>query len=285
MKSLIASCRKLEDEGSVLAASYLLGFPWADDEHAAVSALVTTLDDAASAEAAALRLADGFWDRREDFVFRSEFHDSASSMSTAYDAVLREGLSPVFVSDSGDNPTAGSTGDSTELLEKILGTMETVDRLPTPLLYSGFYDAKATADCVAAGAGAKLDLLIGGSWDRINGKRIGLKAEVLRTLRGYGPYKSDLALVKHRNLMIVLTSKHIGFGDEELLPALGVEAKEHCLVVVKLGYLEACFRDIAARAIMATSKGCSNEVLETIPFRKITRPIYPLDRDMSYRAR
>lgn len=162
--------------------------------------------------------------------------------------------------------------------------MDKADSLPTPLLYSGFYDAKATAACVAAGQGAMVDIEVGGTWDRVNGKRIALKAKVLKTVRGYGPYKSDLALVAHRNLMIVLTSKHIGFGDEELLPALGVDAKAHCLVVVKLGYLEACFRDIAARAIMATSRGCSNEVLESIPFRRLTRPLYPLDPNMTYLA-
>jgi microcystin degradation protein MlrC len=50
-------------------------------------------------------------------------------------------------------------------------------------------------------------------------------------------------------------------------------------VVVKLGYLEPCFRKIAARAIMATSKGCSNELLETIPYKKVRRPLYPLDID------
>ena len=285
MKSLIAACEDAERKGEVLAASYLLGFPWADNEHEAVTALVTTMDDPATAEKVAVRLANGFWERRKDFVFRNENYDSRKAMEVAYDAVLRQGQAPVFVSDSGDNPTAGSTGDSTELFEKVLATMATVDKLPTPLLYSGFYDAKATAACVAAGAGAKLDLEIGGTWDRVNGKRIPLKVEVMKTLGGYGPYRSDLALVKHGNILIVLTSKHIGFGDEDLLPALGVEAKEYCLVIVKLGYLEACFMDIAARAIMATSKGCSNEVLESIPFKKLTRPLYPLDPEMAFSAR
>ena len=284
MRSLIADCRAAELREGVLAASYLLGFPWADDEHDAVTALVTTLDDAKAAEDVAIQLAEGFWKRRKDFVFRSEYYDSRRSLEVAYEAVLKGGQRPVFVSDSGDNPTAGSTGDSTDLFERVMETMELADRLPTPLLYSGFFDTQATAACVAAGAGARLGIELGGTWDKINGKRIPLAIEVLKVVRGYGPYKSDLVLVSHRNLRIVLTSKHIGFGDEELLPALGVEAKDHCLVVVKLGYLEDCFRSIAARAIMATSKGCSNEVLESIPYRRVRRPIYPLDPDMGYRA-
>jgi len=43
--------------------------------------------------------------------------------------------------------------------------------------------------------------------------------------------------------------------------------------------------DIAARAILATSKGCSNEVLESIPFTKLKRPLYPLDPEMTYSAK
>jgi len=288
MASLIEACRAAEKRPGVMAASLLLGFPWADDEHGAVTALVTALEDPAAAESAATSLAEAFWARRKDFVFRSEFYDSRESMSVAYKAVLEEGQRPVFVSDSGDNPTAGSTGDSTDLLERVLETMDVVDRLPTPLLYSGFYDAEATRACVAAfekgGPGAALDIRVGGTWDKVNGKRVPLSVTVLNAVRGYGPYGSDLVIVKYRNMRIVLTSKHIGFGDEDLLPAFGVKAEEYCLVIVKLGYLEACFRTIAARAIMATSKGCSNEVLESIPYRKVRRPIYPLDPGMAYVA-
>ena len=78
----------------------------------------------------------------------------------------------------------------------------------------------------------------------------------------------------------VLTSNHIGFGDEELLPALDVKAEDYCIVIVKLGYLEPCFQKIAKRAILAESKGCSNEVLETLDYPQTPRPIYPLDKDM-----
>jgi microcystin degradation protein MlrC len=89
-------------------------------------------------------------------------------------------------------------------------------------------------------------------------------------------------LAAHRNILFTITSKHIGFGDENLLPALGINAADYSLVAVKLGYLEPCFRSIAARAIMATSKGCSNEVLERIPYQKVRRPLFPLDPDMEW---
>jgi microcystin degradation protein MlrC len=282
MKSLINMCMEAEKEPVVMAASLLLGFPWADDEHEMVNILVTTLDDPCTADAIATRIAKEFWRRRADFKFRCENYDTEESLKVAFKAAIEDKIKPVFISDSGDNPTAGSTGDSTDILEQILANEQLLDRLPTPLLYSGFYDAQATADCLDAGEGSYIDIEVGGIWDKINGKRIPLKVKVLKLVNDYGPFNSDLALVQHRNMIIALTSKHIGFGDEDLLPALGVDPKDYCIVVVKLGYLEACFSEIAAKAILSTSKGCSNEVLESIPFTRIHRPIYPIDPDTTY---
>ncbi|MDR0689461.1 MAG: M81 family metallopeptidase [Spirochaetaceae bacterium] len=282
MASLIEACRRIETRPGILAASFLLGFPWADDAHNGVSALVTGFEDALGVEAAAGELAAAFWARRKDFAFRSEFYGPQEALAVAYRAALEAGERPVFISDSGDNPTAGAAGDATDILERILETLETADKLPTPLLYSGFYDAPATAACIKAGTGAELNLTIGGNWDTLNGRKIPLRVRVETIVREFGPFHADLVLVSYRNLRLTLTSKHIGFGEEELLPALGINPADYCLVVVKLGYLEPCFRSIAARAIMATSRGCSNEVLETIPYQKIRRPLYPLDPDMEW---
>ena len=297
MASLIAECRKAEMKPGIEAVSLLLGFPWADDENNAVSVLVSytcgreeqeerrpgienTAEDTARELASSLAL--DFWKRRKEFAFRTEYYDTRTALAAAY-ACAEKGEKPVFLSDSGDNPTAGAAGDSTDLLEAILETIDRADALPTPLLYSGFYDTAAAALCVKAGEGAELDITLGGNWDRVNGKRLPLKVKVKKIRRDFGPYHADLVLVSCRNMLISITSKHIGFGDEDLLPSLGIEAADYCLVAVKLGYLEPCFRSIAARAIMATTKGCSNEVLETIPYKKVRRPLYPLDADMEWR--
>jgi microcystin degradation protein MlrC len=282
MASLIKQCRDAEEENGIETASLFLGFPWADDENNAVPVTVSfSGGNDEKAQVIADELAAAFWKHRAAFAFRTESYDTEEALAAAY-ACAEKGERPVFISDSGDNPTAGSTGDSTDLLEAILKTMDRADRLPTPLLYSGFYDAPAAAACVKAGEGAELHITLGGNWDTINGKKIPLDVTVKKIRRGYGPYKSDLVLVSYRNLLVVATSRHIGFGDGELLPALGINAADYCLVAVKLGYLEPCHKNIAKRAIMATTRGCSNEVLENIPYKKVRRPIYPLDPDMEW---
>jgi len=280
MAGLLDGCRELERSGRALSATYLLGFPWADDEHNAVSALVTVEAAGRAAEAAAMarEMARAFWDKRAEFRFSVEHYGSAEAVEAACRAVLERGERPVFLSDSGDNPTAGATGDATELFEKILAARALVEKLPTPLVYAGFFDEKAAAACVAAGEGARIAITVGGTYDKVNGRPIPLDVEVVRLARGYGTRRADLALAACGNIRLVLASKHIGFCEGDLLPALGVDAAAHCLVVVKLGYLEPCFRSIARRSILAVSKGCSNEALETIPYRRIRRPMYPLDQ-------
>ncbi|QSH94646.1 M81 family metallopeptidase [Treponema phagedenis] len=282
MKSLLAACVEAEKRDGILAASILLGFPWADCEDNGVS-IVTVSDGCQKlADETAKELACKFWIERHNFRFRAEHYDSVSSILKAIEAVTINKEQPVFISDSGDNPTAGATGDATELFEAMLSFSDKIQSLPTPLLYSGFFDAPAVDACMRAGEGKTLDITIGGNLDKINGKQIPCTVKVLRLVKDYGTYRSNLALVEYKNMHIVLTGKHIGFGDENLLPALGVNPLDYCIVTVKLGYLEACFQDIAARAIMATSKGCSNELLETLDYPKTRKPIYPLNKNMEW---
>ena len=302
MVSLIKACNEAEKQPGIEAASLLLGFPWADDEHNAASIVVSFTGearDAAHRDAAyrdtahknaahknaaykiAKDLAQSFWNRRKDFSFRTEHYETKEALSAAFSYAER-GEKPVFLSDSGDNPTAGATGDSTDLLEEILKSIDRVDKLPTPFLYSGFFDKAVTEACIKAGEGSVINISLGGKKDTANGNEIPLNVEVKKVSRNFGHYKTDLALLLHRNLLIVVTSKHIGFGDNDLLCALGINAEDFCIVAVKLGYLEPCFRDIAARSILALTKGCSNEVLEAIPYKNVLRPIYPLDHDMEW---
>ncbi|MCL2093301.1 MAG: M81 family metallopeptidase [Treponema sp.] len=301
MASLIAACRRAENEPGIEAASLLLGFPWADDPHNGATVLLTYTEGGHNsgpsgsptyigppgmglqirdkAEQLCAEIARSFWERRGEFQFRTEWYDTRESVETAF-TYAEAGERPVFISDSGDNPTAGATADATDLLEALLDTMKRAEGLPSPILYSGFFDAPAAAACIEAGEGGELDITVGGNWDRINGRKVPLRVRVDKVVRAYEPFRSDLVLVRHKKLLLVISSRHIGFGDPELLPALGLRAEDYCIVAVKLGYLEPCFKAIAKKAILATTRGCSNEVIESLPYHRVRRPIYPLDEDM-----
>jgi len=56
-------------------------------------------------------------------------------------------------------------------------------------------------------------------------------------------------------------------------------------VVCKLGYLGDHHESFAKRAIMALTKGSTNEDLKTLEYTKVPRPLFPLDTDFEFDAK
>ena len=97
------------------------------------------------------------------------------------------------------------------------------------------------------------------------------------------PYaqKKDLVLLSVAGVNIVVTSGHVGCYDPEMMRVLGITPEECKCIVVKLGYLEPEIRKIAKRSMMALTDGSTNEIFSRLPYKKLKRPIYPLDSDKS----
>ena len=55
------------------------------------------------------------------------------------------------------------------------------------------------------------------------------------------------------------------------------------MVVVKLGYLMPELRDAAPREILALSPGYADMDLTRLPYKYVTRPIFPLDGEFAWR--
>lgn len=86
-----------------------------------------------------------------------------------------------------------------------------------------------------------------------------------------------MVLVDVSGVDVVVTSKHVGCYDPEMMRALGVCPERCKVIVVKLGYLEPEIRAIARRSIMVLTDGSTNEIFTRLPYRNLPRPIYPLD--------
>ena len=92
-----------------------------------------------------------------------------------------------------------------------------------------------------------------------------------------GAQGADMVLVDVCGVDVVVTSKHVGCYDPEMMRALGVCPEKCKVIVVKLGYLEPGIRAIARRPIMVLTDGSTNEIFTRLPYRNLKRPIYPLD--------
>ena len=284
MIELINELKECEKKEGVMAASYLMGFPWADNEDSSVAVYVVADDDLELANSEALRLAELMWARKDEFCFHTETYDEKEALDVAFEAV-KEGKLPIYISDSGDNPTAGASSDCTDFLKLIMAD-DRIDSLKKPIIYGGIYDPVATKQCEGR-VGEEINLTFGAKFDTSTSSPITTRGKVKAYIKDWsreGMLKSDLALFNSCGVDIVIAQAHVGYIVPEMFTDLGVDPKEAEIVVCKLGYLTHQHSLVAKRSIMALTKGNTNEDLKTLNYQKVKRPIFPLDSNFQYSA-
>lgn len=282
MIRLIEALREAEQKPGILAASYLMGFPWCDNPHSSVGVYVTA-ESGELAKQEALALAQKMWDTRNDFCFQTETYGEPEVLDKAFAAIAAGEDTPIYLSDSGDNPTAGSSSDCVGFLKCLLED-ERTRTLPTPALFGGIYDPEATLSCKGK-VGQEITITFGAKFDKVTSTPITATGKVMAYVEAWDKFpgnRSDIALFRTGNVDIVLAEKHIGYTSPEVFSDLGRDPKDAQIVVCKLGYLTAAQAAVAKRSIMALSKGSTNEDLASIPYQKTPRPIFPLDDGFEY---
>jgi len=283
-KGLRKELIRTEQKEGIMAASYLMGFPWSDNKDSSVSVYVVA-DSQELADKEALRLAEHIWNTRNDFCFQTETYSEKTALDVAFQAISNGQALPIYLSDSGDNPTAGSSSDCTGFLKLIMDDPRT-SQLKTPVLYGGIYDPEATLACKGK-IGQEITLTFGAKFDTVTTKPITATGTVLSYIENWdkASTKTDLALFRTQGVDIVLAETHVGYTTPAIFSDLGRNPADADIVVCKLGYLTAAQAAVAKRSIMALSKGSTNEDLKTLPYTKISRPIFPLDTDITYDAK
>jgi microcystin degradation protein MlrC len=270
-RSLYAMLPEIEAAPGLLDASLMIGCAWTDSPFNSVSVLVMAERDREWAQRHATGLAEAVWQQRHAFGPEVAMMPPEEAVSQALASPDR----PVFISDSGDNVTAGGAGDL-PLFVALLRAAGARDAV-----VAGIADAEAVRWCAAAGVGATVSLSIGGKLDAANGRPLAITGEVRRLVPAGQP---ELAVVQVEGVSVVLTTDRRAFTTRSSLEQAGIDPVEHAIIVVKLGYLFPELRLLAARSLMALSPGCTDLRLERLPYRRIHRPIYPLDRDVEWRV-
>jgi len=251
--------------------------PWLDIGEMGGAVLAVTKSGEAEAREFCRLVAQRFWDLKKDF----EVHFPPPAV--AIKEALQVPRQPVVLSESSDSPTAGSPGDSAEMLRALL--------LDAPGVPATLWvcDEAAVERAEQAGVGAKLHLSLGGAYDKINRRPVPVDAEVLRFSDGqfvmtgsqYHGMKTSMgrAAVLRVGAVTVLVSKLPAINiDPQLYRSQGIEPRDQKIVVVKSATaFRAEYQPFAAGIIMVDTPGVSTPNIRSIPFRHVSRPIYPLD--------
>jgi len=283
MASMMRLVEATEARRGVLSASVAVAHIWADAPDQGIGVIVVTDGDAALAQGEADRLAAAFWERRGDFALSAE----AWPVEQAVQVAMAAPEPTVFLSDSGDNVTAGGTSDVPAMLEKLLA------RGAANVLIAAMWDSEAVDACVAAGVGRQVGLSIGAKVDRGHGRPLPVTG-VVRLLSDGSYYdggkrtagnlvqRGSIAVLAINGIDVVLSRNRIAITELEQLRSLGLEPLDYRIVVLKVGYLFAPFQAISPRSILALSPGATNCDVTQLGYRRVRRPVYPLDPDMSW---
>jgi microcystin degradation protein MlrC len=263
-KSLYQHLETLEQMPGIWDASLMISCAWTDSPYTAVSTLVVG-DPGSDAPRLAQEFAEMVWARRAEFGPEVETIPAVEALEKAF--AFPTG--PVFVSDSGDNPTAGGAGDTPFML-KLLLAMGAKD-----VLVGGLADAEAIKLCGEAEIGDELDLALGGKLDAVNCTPLKVRARLLRR-------HEDTAVVEIEGVTVLLTETRRPFHTLEAFAPLGADPLSWKVVVVKQGYLAPDLRARCATTYMALSPGFTDLRLTELPYREVRRPVYPLDADASF---
>jgi microcystin degradation protein MlrC len=271
-QSLWASLAAIDALPSVLDASLFVGFAWVDEPRAHAAAVVTGTDRPVI-EREARQLAQRYWDLRHEF----QFGTPSGSMDECITWALAAPEEGSFISDSGDNTTAGAVGDRADLLARLLA-----HEVPSALV-GGITAPDAVAHCWAAGVGATVETVVGGQLDPVNSQPIPIRGLVLNLLEG-DPHKGRQVVLQVAGVTVVLTERRTAFTGGQDFRQLSLDPLAYKIVVVKLGYLFPDLLRIARRAYMALSPGAADQDLARLPYRHIARPMFPVDREFAWEA-
>jgi microcystin degradation protein MlrC len=282
-RELYGSLPQFDSVPGMMEANILVGFAWNDRPWTKCTAFAVAEDDADLAREQAVKLAQSIWDAHEQFILRMETAEVAEGLQRALTSPQR----PVYVSDSGDNTTAGAAGELTTVLQAALdlGTNEDI-------IVAGITAPGAVERLLAAGVGAEVDLVLGDEHmsrpktDRRVKVRVEACGEEL-DLGGFQPYRSkDAAWARVRigNVVATFHAQPIGITTPEHFQAMGIDPVAHKIYVVKLGYLHPRLEDIMARHILLLSDGTSQLDMSRLEWKRLSRPTWPLDRDFDWTA-
>lgn len=280
-RGLYGSLPQYDAVPGIMEANILVGFAWNDRPWTKCTAFAVAEEDASLARSQAVKLAQSIWDAHEQFILRMETAEVAEGLKRALTSPQR----PVYVSDSGDNTTAGAAGELTTVLQAALDLGANED-----IIVAGITAPEAVSRLVAAGVGAEVELVLGDEHmsrpktERRVKVRVEACAEEL-DLGGFQPYRSkDAAWAKVRigNVVATFHAQPIGITTPEHFQAMGIDPVAHKIYVVKLGYLHPRLEDIMARHILLLSDGTSQLDMSRLEWKRLSRPTWPLDRNFEW---
>ena len=267
-KSLYGMIPQIEALPGVVDAAIWIAYAWADEPRNQGVVMVVG-DDQEQVGSSAKKLAEKFWSVRHQF----DFEAPTMSLEECLDAAMVSHKKPFFISDMGDNPTGGGAGDVTWTLARLLQRPEFMTSNGKSVIYASIPGPEMIEAAKKAGVGGQAKAMVGAMVDN--------RYEDPVMLSGIVMFSSEKEVViKSGSVYVIVTQERAAYHYEEGMTAIGLNPREADIVIVKQGYLVPDWYNIQAEWVMAHTRGGVDQDLGNLPFKRVIRPIYPLDSNM-----
>jgi len=276
-RSLYGLLPGVEALPGVTDPSIWIGYAWADEPRCHATVIVTGEDEVAVAEQAE-GLARELWRVRRDFAFVAPTADLDGAMDAALARARAGGERPYLVSDSGDNPGAGGSGDVTFTLGRLLERADLTAE-GAPLTYvASIFDQGAIEELATLAIGDPVDVVAGARVDH----RVSGPVRIRGTLAGFtegDPDAGRIAVVAVGGLRVVVTEFRKAYHGTDDFASIGLDPTAADIIVTKIGYLEPTLYDLQRGWTMALTPGPVDQDLLRLGHHRIERPMFPFDDD------
>jgi len=280
MSKLIQAAQALEASGKAEAVAIFPVQPWMDIGEMGCTVVAVTNNDTRAAHKHADALAARLWKTRK------EYEVTLHTVPDALAAAEKVKGGPVVLAESSDSTGSGSPGDSTGVLKHLVKA-----KLSGPAAIF-LVDPEAVSKAVAAGIGATVKMSIGGNFDKKNSKPVPVTAYVRLisdgrwTARARG-YNTGITTAMGRAVVLEVGEVQILVAERSSMtvdPALflshGIDPTYCKIVVVKSpNGFRAAYEPIAKAIFLVDTPGVSTANFVRLPFKRVPRPLYPLDAD------
>ncbi|MFB0690331.1 M81 family metallopeptidase [Agrobacterium pusense] len=275
-------CRSMEEDSDIIACTFFHGFPYADTPFGGASVLGIANGSAAKAREAAQTVARAIWDARRDIPAK------AFTPQEAVELALQETVKPVAVLDGADNTGGGCPGDGTYLLRAILQA-KSIDSC-----FGVICDPEVVEQAHWAGPGSEIKILLGGKSDDLHGDPISAVAYVKLLTDGHFVRRSPAgegtienvgrtARLQIDGVDVIVVSKRYQPFDPEIFVLHGIDVRRLSILGLKsTNHWRAGFQGVLKSDFLADSPGLMTQDLSRFAHERVSRPIWPLDKETTY---
>lgn len=275
-------------DADVLNVSISSGFTLGDTPKNGMSVIVTTRGQQAKAQALANEIASFAWNHRHRYV--PQMTSLADATAKALACGRDMAVSPLIFADIADNPGGGARGNTVWILKGF------VEAGVSGAVVGPFYDPMLAAEAHQLGEGEVFEARFNRDETHPLSGRFAAQAVVERLHQGSYVARRGISagnviangptvLLRIGGVQVVVVSRRDQARDAVQFEMLGIDLSTvRAMVVKSRGHFRAAFDEFftSSQVVEVDVPGLTTAVLANVPWKRIPRPIFPLDLDAQW---